>query len=809
MRKLEDIVAALYKPINYISKNSFANLDIVKGLENSIISLAKEALSLTLDSEKSGLIQEVVRSFTGFDSLDSSLKKARILDSLRLIERIKGDSRLPQSHGGEVSSVEFLEKIKELSAPIQFIKGVGPKLSIILKKKGIETVEDALYFIPRKYEDRRNIKLISKLEEGKTETVLGEILILGAVSYKRSRKRIFEMVVGDRSGTITAKWFTYNNSYITNRFRKGQKVILSGEIKLYRLQKEIHHPDIEVVEDMSDSLNFNRIVPIYSETEGLYQKTIRKIMRNVIDGYSAFLINAIPSCISDRQNLLELGEAIRNIHFPGSDDDFSDLMSGKSSAYRTIIFDEFFFLELGLALKKRGITVEKGVSFEVAGEIKNRLIKCLPFSLTGAQRRVVAEIEADMSLPCPMNRLIQGDVGSGKTILALISALTAVENGYQVSIMTPTEVLAEQHFRNIHHMTDSLNIKTGLLTSGIKGAKKDQVLEAIREGNIDIVIGTHAVIQEAVEFKRLGLGIIDEQHRFGVLQRAMLRRKGYNPDILVMTATPIPRTLALTVYGDMDVSILDELPPGRKPIVTKLYHEKARAKVYETVRKELKKGKQIYIVYPLVEASEKLDLKDATQMAEHLQGEVFPEFNVGLLHGRMGREEKENILTAFKDGKIHILVSTTVIEVGIDIPNASVMVVEHAERFGLSQLHQLRGRVGRGEDLSRCLLLAQYNKSNDARQRLSVMESTTDGFKISEEDLAIRGAGDFLGTRQSGLPDFRVANIVRDIKILQEARKEAFNVVEKDPNLTDPSHRYLKEVLRERWKGRFELASVG
>ncbi|PIZ18832.1 MAG: DNA helicase RecG [Deltaproteobacteria bacterium CG_4_10_14_0_8_um_filter_43_12] len=809
MKELGDIIAALHKPLDYVSKNSFANLEIVKGLEIHVMNLARQALSLPLDSEKVGFIQWLARNFTGFDSLDVSSKKTRVMDSLRVLERIKDDNQCPPSLEKEVPTIEFLKKRKELSTPIQFMKGVGPKLASVLKKKGIETVEDALYFLPRKYEDRRSIKSISKLEVGKTETVMGEIIALGATSYKKNRRGGFEMIVEDESGTITAKWFVYSHSHFKKMFEKGQKVILSGEIKVYRFQKEVHHPDIEVVRDTSDSLNFNRIVPVYSETEGLYQKTLRKIMKNIVDMYSDSIQSAIPSYICLRQNLIELSEAIREMHFPEHDRNLSDIVSGRSPAYRTIIFDEFFFLELGLALKKKGVTAEKGIAFDITGENRDRLIKSLPFSLTNAQKRVVAEIEEDMRCPYPMNRLIQGDVGSGKTIVALLSSLIAVENGYQVSIMAPTEILAEQHFSNIQHLTKEFGVKAILLTSSIKKTQKDKVLNAIKDGSIDITIGTHAVIQETVEFNKLGLGVIDEQHRFGVIQRAMLKRKGYNPDILVMTATPIPRTLALTVYGDLDVSILDEMPPGRRPVITKLYHERDREKVYEIVRKETEKGRQAYIVYPLVEESEKLDLKDATQMAEHFQRDVFPKRKIGLLHGRMTYEEKENVMLAFKEKTIDILVSTTVIEVGIDMPNASVMLIEHAERFGLSQLHQLRGRIGRGEFPSLCLLLAQYSKSDDARRRLRIMESTADGFKISEEDLAIRGPGDFLGTRQSGLPDFRVANIVRDIKVLQEARKEAFEVVERDPNLTDPSHRYLKEILKERWKGRLELACVG
>jgi ATP-dependent DNA helicase RecG len=703
----------------------------------------------------------------------------------------------------------LIEKKMELSTPIQFTKGVGPKLADVLKKKGIETVEDALYYLPRKYEDRRDIKTISKLEVGKTETFIGKIIAMKVCSYKKNRRGIFEMALGDESGTITAKWFIYNYGYFKNRFKKGQKIILSGEIKSYRFQREIHHPDVEIIKDTSDSINFNRIVPIYSETEGLHQKTIRKIMKNVVDKHSDILISPIPSFIRKRQNLLELSEAIKRVHFPKPDTDFTDIISGRYPAYRTIIFDELFFLELGLAVLKKGLTVEKGVAFKITDNIKERIASSLPFNLTKAQERVVAEIEEDMKRPFPMNRLIQGDVGSGKTIVALISALIAVENGYQVCIMAPTEILAEQHFLSIRHLTKKLKMKTALLTGNIKKARKDEVFKAIKDCDIDIVIGTHAVIQESVEFNRLGLGVIDEQHRFGVIQRATLIRKGYNPDILVMTATPIPRTLALTVYGDLDISIIDELPPGRRPVVTKLYHEKDRKKVYRIVQKEVEKGRQVYIVCPLVEESEKLDLKDAIQMAEHIKRDIFPDFRVGLIHGRMNSDEKEKIMLLFKDKRIDILVSTTVIEVGIDVPNATVMVIEHAERFGLSQLHQLRGRVGRGEDISLCLLLAKYSKSDGAKRRLNIMESTTDGFKISEEDLAIRGPGDFIGIRQSGFPDFRVANIVRDKEVLIEARKEAFSIVESDPNLTDPSNRYLKKVLQERWKGRLELATVG
>jgi ATP-dependent DNA helicase RecG len=419
------------------------------------------------------------------------------------------------------------------------------------------------------------------------------------------------------------------------------------------------------------------------------------------------------------------------------------------------------------------------------------------------------EIREDLEKPHPMNRLIQGDVGSGKTVVALLACLYVIECGYQAAIMAPTEVLAEQHYLGLHRWVEPLGVSTALLTSSVKGSEKEDLYQRIKRGEVQLVIGTHAVIEEAVEFRRLGLAIIDEQHKFGVVQRGLLKKKGENPDVLVMTATPIPRTLAMTIYGDLNVSLIDEMPPGRRPVETKVFPEPARAKVYRIVEEEVRKGRQAFIVYPLVEESEKMQLKDATRMADHLQKEIFPEFRIGLLHGRMKSDEKETIMMAFKEGKIQILVATTVIEVGIDIPNASVMVVEHAERFGLSQLHQLRGRIGRGRYPSKCILLAQYRSSEEAKVRLQAMERTTDGFQIAEEDLTLRGPGEFFGTRQSGLPDFRVAHVIRDTPILIEARKEAFRLVEEDPALTHPSHSGLKDVLAKRWRGRLELATIG
>ena len=698
-----------------------------------------------------------------------------------------------------------------LLTPIQYVKGVGPKLAKLFEKKGILTVEDALYFLPRCYEDRRNLKKISELKAGRKETGFGEILLSGVAFYQNKKKRVFEVVVGDGSGTTTLKWFHGNERYLRERFKKGRQLIFSGDVKWFNSQREIHHPDVEIMDGdiEKDYLNFKRIVPVYSETEGLYQRTLRRLMNTILEGYADELSSPIPSEIAGRQNLIDFSDAFRRVHFPPEGESMDALNLQRSEGHRRIIFDEFFFLELGMALKKRGVALETGISFRTEGTLSQKLLNQLDFKLTRAQERVLAEIKADLQKPHPMNRLIQGDVGSGKTVVALLTCLFVLECGYQAAIMAPTEVLAEQHFLNLHRWVEPLGIKVGLLTSSVKSSEREDLYQRIRTGHIQLVVGTHAVIQEAVEFNRLGLAVIDEQHKFGVVQRGLLKKKGESPDVLVMTATPIPRTLAMTLYGDLDVSLIDEMPPGRVPVETKVFPESARAKVYRIVEEEVKKGRQAFVVYPLVEESEKLDLMDATRMAEHLQKEIFPEFRIGLLHGRMKSDEKEAIMTEVQEGRIQILVATTVIEVGIDIPNASVMVVEHAERFGLSQLHQLRGRIGRGRYPSKCILLAQYRSSEEARVRLRAMEKTTDGFKIAEEDLALRGPGEFFGIRQSGLPDFRVAHVIRDTPILTEARKEAFRLIQEDPDLVHPAHGGLKDLFIKRWKGRMELATIG
>ncbi|MBI4496041.1 MAG: ATP-dependent DNA helicase RecG [Deltaproteobacteria bacterium] len=813
--ELEPILQALDKPLRHASRDNFARLKRLKSLEPYLMRWLEKASALPLSPPWQGLLARFRALLKGLDEMETAARAERILALTGILGQLKGD--ISPAPAAPFTRDEFQRMRKELMTPMQFIRGVGPRLSQILGKKGLRTVEDALYFLPRGYQDRRRIKTISQLEVGRVETVVGTVLSAGQNFHLR--RRTFEVHVGDETGVLLAKWFHYHPRYMKGRFRPGQRLILSGEVKLFQLRKEMHHPDLEVMEEETATagsptaeppLHFQRIVPIYSETEGLYQRQrlLRRIMKNAVDLFAGKAESGIPEEICRRQGLIPLSEALRRAHFPAPEENLELLRQGKSPAHRRLIFDEFFFLELGLALRRSGTLQEKGIAFPISHGLTARLRGLLPFRLTPAQERVLREIESDMGRPQPMNRLLQGDVGSGKTVVALMAMLLAVEGGYQAALMVPTEILAEQHFRNFRPLIEGLGLSLSLLTRGGRRPDRKAALKEIEGGEIPLVIGTHALIQEEVQFGRLGLAVVDEQHKFGVVQRATLKKKGYHPDFLVMTATPIPRTLAMTVYGDLEVSTIDQLPPGRGPLHTRVFGDRERFRVYRLLREEIARGRQAYLVYPLVEESERLDLKDATRMAEHLQREVFPEFRVGLVHGRMKAEEKEDVMAEFKARRVHLLVSTIVIEVGIDVPNATVMVVEHAERFGLSQLHQLRGRVGRGPEPSHCLLVARHG-TGEAGRRLRVMEETTDGFRIAEADLALRGPGEILGTQQSGLPDFRVANFIRDFPLLQAARKEAFALIAADPLLSRPEHLFLKEILKERWPERLELGRVG
>jgi ATP-dependent DNA helicase RecG len=697
------------------------------------------------------------------------------------------------------------------------VKGIGPRLAEKFSRIGLNTVEDFLYTLPHRYEDRREIRKIARLREGCREVFYGEILAASESFTSRSRRRIWEVVVGDGSGQVSLKWFHYRKEWMKKTWAVGRRGFFSGEVKRFGTVREVHHPDAEFLAPgespeqaaKADPLSFGRLLPVYPLTEGLHQKTARKIWKEVVDRYAPAAVSPLPEALRRRRGLLPLPEALRQAHWPEADASLADLERGTDPARRTLVYDEFYFLELGLALKRQGVVLEAGIPFQVTHRYTKLLAQMLPWRLTDAQRRVLGEIKQDLMRPHPMHRLVQGDVGSGKTIVALMAALVAIENDCQVGVVAPTEILAEQHYLQFHRCLEDLGLRAALLSGSTGTREKREILEAVRDGAVHLLVGTHAVLQEGVEFRRLGLGIIDEQHRFGVRQRGVLRRKGENPHILVMTATPIPRTLSLTLYGDLALSVIDELPPGRTPVQTRIVPERARERAWEAIRRELAAGRQAYVVYPLVEESEKSDLLAATAGAQLLQQQVFPDRRVGLLHGRMKPDEKEATMAAFKERQIDVLVATTVIEVGIDIPNATVMMVEHAERFGLAQLHQLRGRVGRGAAKSHCLLVRSDRCSEEGVRRLQVMEATTDGFRLAEADLEIRGPGDFLGTRQAGIPDFRVANLLRDGRILEEAREDAFRLAEDPAFLTDPAYGELRQALLDRWGSRLELASIG
>jgi ATP-dependent DNA helicase RecG len=700
------------------------------------------------------------------------------------------------------------------------------------KDIGNVTVEDLLLYLPMRYEDRSQMMEIRHLYDG-VEASLDLTVRVAGPRRVGPRLFVFEIGATDQRQTgqqVRIRWFVSGSraqqiiQYHAKRFTQGTRFIAFGKWEwdkhgTYSLK--LNRPDeLELVseadgerESESDpalaTIHVGRCVPVYRKLSDIRPKQLREIMFRVLAAIPESAISeTLPAGLRQRQKLIGRAKALRQIHFPPEESTLADYESARSPAHRRLIFEELFWLALGLMMKRgKRIKESKGASIRIDESIKRRIASVLPFKLTEAQRRVVKELFRDMKSDAPMNRLLQGDVGSGKTIVALIAMLTAMENGYQTALMVPTEILAEQHARNIKRMLAKSPYRIELLIGSIKSAEKRRLRESIAAGEIQACIGTHALIQENVLFQNLGLAVIDEQHRFGVMQRAELRERGLTPDVLVMTATPIPRSLAMTVYGDLDVSIIDELPPGRTPIVTKVFADNAddRKDVKKLLTRELRAGRQIYVVYPLVEESEKLDLRDATRRYEYLRDAVFPRFSVGLLHGRMKPEEKEKVMRGFVSGEIQILVSTTVIEVGVDVPNASVMVIEHAERFGLSQLHQLRGRVGRGAEQSFCVLLASDKQTEVARERLGIMEETNDGFRIAEKDLEIRGPGEIMGTRQAGLPEFRVANLVRDLEILQAARKEAeicFNESKTSPEAA----KMLKRVKDD---ARLKLAAVG
>ena len=687
-----------------------------------------------------------------------------------------------------------------LTTPLQYVKGVGPHRAKQLERKGLVTVGDALFHLPLRHEDRTRFTPLRAIRPGEVVTCAGVVAGISPAPPGRRRQPLV-ILLRDESGYGTAT--VWGRPWVARAVQRGQRMIVHGRGARYKDKVTLQVQEWETVDAADDEpIHAGALVPVYSSTEGLPQQALRSLIWRLVEAHAHDVEETLPDPVRARRRLVPLAEAVRGAHFPASEGERAD-------AVRRLAFDDFLLLQLGLAILRSRTTRQRGVSMRPRGELLRRLRASLPFSLTAAQERVWDDIRRDMAAPYPMHRLLQGDVGSGKTVVAALAVCAAVEAGYQAAVMAPTEILAEQHLATFRRLLEPLGIGVTLLTSGLKGRERAARRAAIAAGEIGCVIGTHALVQEPVEFKRLGLAVVDEQHRFGVHQRARLKGKGERPDVLVMTATPIPRTLALTLYGDLDVSVLDELPPGRKPVRTDARTESRRRQIYDFLRAQIADGRQVYVVYPLVEESELVDLKAATDMAQHLQRDVFPDLTVGLLHGRLASEDKDAIMQSFKAGAIQVLVATTVIEVGIDVPNASVMLIEHAERFGLSQLHQLRGRVGRGPWKSYCILLTSGRLGEDAQRRVEAMVETNDGFKIAEVDLQLRGPGEFFGTRQSGLPEFRVADLLRDTAILEEARREAQAIIAEDAELRSPAHRGLREALLTRWRGKLDLASVG
>ena len=762
----------------------------------------------------------------------------------------------------------------EPSTPVQYVKGIGPRLGEILANKGIHTVDDLLRYLPFRYEDRLNPRGIGELRPGEMATVIAEVRTSGL--FRTRRMPIFQMTAGQGRARLKCLWF--NATYLKDKFQPGQLVALYGKVEDNRGELQLVQPQFEILgeaegeaaeQKAAASLEIGRIVPIYeSAGQGrLTSRWFRRIIHNALDNLAPELPEAIPAAVRKRLNLIGPREALWKVHWPDEGESVQALANRRTPAHIRMIFEELFFIELGLELKRREQKAQTGIAFALNDRVRGAIKRILPFHPTGAQKRALKEIASDMEKPFPMRRLLQGDVGSGKTLVAFEAAIIAIENGYQVALMAPTEILAHQHYFSARRILEPSGYRIVLLTGSIEDDRKRETRRHIAQGNAQLVIGTHALIEQKVEFAKLGLVIVDEQHRFGVMQRFKLMKKKdvgaglqgshparfspdgtktrpaeqglsardhattpslsgpslhrtgletrphigpYEPDVLVMTATPIPRTLALTLYGDLDISVLDEMPPGRTPIVTRRVGDERSDEVWQFLRKQVVAGQQAYVVYPVIEENEETELKAAMKMYGELSKKVFPDLQVAVLHGRMEADLKEQVMRLFQQGKIQILVSTTVIEVGVDVPNAAVMVIEHAERFGLAQLHQLRGRIGRGAAKSYCILMTGGKVSEEAERRLDALVRTNDGFQIAELDLEMRGPGEFFGTKQAGLPSFQVASLVRDRDLLELAKKEAAAVLA-GPN-AEISQTEIDRALwqmRTKWQKTYGLVEVG
>jgi len=710
--------------------------------------------------------------------------------------------------------------MKDLNSPIQYLKGIGPKKAKLFHKIGIYTIEDLFYYFPRRYEDRRQFLSINQLKEGEFKTIKAKILSISEKeSWKRKDFKILEVRVADETGEIFCVWF--NQPYLKEYFKTGQDLILYGRIERYGKRLQINSPEFEIIsKDLKESLDIGRISPIYPLPSGLTQRKFRQFIKSALDEYLTSLNDFLPYDLRSRNNLLNLAKAILNIHFP---EDFNL----QKQAYERLSFEEFFLFQLPLALRKLKKYQKPGIAHHSEGKLLKDFILHLPFKLTPSQVRVIAEIKSDMAKPYPMHRLLQGEVGSGKTIVAASSSLIAIESGYQVAFMVPTEILAKQHYAVLGSWFSGLSnkIRMGLLTSSLSQKEREKMLEEIKAAKIDLIIGTHALLEEEVEFKKLGLVVIDEQHKFGVGQRALLPQKGINPDVLIMTATPIPRTLAITIYGDLDLSVITDLPPERKPVKTMHYFTYQRQEVYNFLKQQLKKGYQAYIIYPTIEETYRRNIlnynkeenlwsivpsgiKGAKKMYETLKNTEFKDFKLGLIHGRLKQKEQDIMMQKFKEKKLDILIATTVLEVGIDAPNANIMIIEYAENFGLAQLHQLRGRIGRGKEESYCILISDL-PTQEAKMRIETLIKYSDGFRIAEEDLKIRGPGEFFGRRQHGLSELKIAHPLTQMQLLKKARQEALRLVSKDPFFQLRQNILLKEKLLQRFPEYEKLVVVG
>ena len=740
----------------------------------------------------------------------------------------------------------ILCRVLELSTSVQYVKGIGPRLAELMGAKGIHTVDDLLHYLPFRYEDRLNPRGINELRVGEMATVIAEVRNSGL--FRTRRMPIFQMTAGQGRTRLKCIWF--NAAYLRDRFKPGQLVALYGKVEEERYGGELQlvQPQFEILDDSADngssdaaerklnsSLEVGRIVPIYeSAGQGrLTSRWFRRIIHTALENLSPDLRDPVPPVVRQHLSLISPREALWKVHWPAPGESFEDLQSARTPAHLRLIFEELFFLELGLELKRRQQKAQTGIAFRLDDRVREAIKEILPFHPTAAQKRVLKEIASDMEKPFPMRRLLQGDVGSGKTIVAFEAAIIAMENGFQVALMAPTEILAQQHYFSARRILEPAGYRVVLLTGSLEDDRKRETRRHIAQGNAQLVIGTHALIEQKVDFARLGLVIVDEQHRFGVLQRFKLMKKSSDvgagvppvrmtsdagmavsptpaePDVLVMTATPIPRTLALTLYGDLDLSVIDEMPPGRTPIVTRLVSDDESGKVWDFLRKQVAAGHQAYVVYPVIEENEETGIKAAIKMYKELDKRIFPNLRVGLLHGRLDPETKEQTMRLFQKGEIDILVSTTVIEVGVDVANATVMVVEHAERFGLAQLHQLRGRIGRGAARSHCILMTGGKVSEEGERRLDAMVRTNDGFQIAELDLELRGPGEFFGTRQAGLPNFQVANLIRDRQLLEAAKHEAAAILA-GPN-AEISQEEIDRALRHmrtHWQRTYGLVEV-